>query len=31
MSKDDTLAFEAMAERILEALRERMRRIFPTH
>ncbi|RVH23021.1 hypothetical protein [Sinorhizobium meliloti] len=31
LSKDDTLAFEAMAERILEALRERMTHIFPAH
>ncbi|MBO0134159.1 hypothetical protein [Agrobacterium burrii] len=31
LSKEDTLAFEAMATRILAALRERMRRIFPAH
>jgi hypothetical protein len=28
LSKEDTLAFEAMAARISEALRERMRRTF---
>ncbi|QTQ86084.1 hypothetical protein J8N08_22900 (plasmid) [Agrobacterium tumefaciens] len=31
LSKEDTLAFDAMAARILEALRERMRKIFPAH